>query len=178
VFVSKFLFFLLRNCLECVCGRMSCIVTEMPLDITPLGLYGRGICQLTDLCTSPMIPWSIFSPGTCTGHPKIDKPPINRLSELCAAFVRPLCGRTEQVSFRFRPLIDTCGRTLHPCVRIFLQNSSERSCGRTLPSVRPHWTQISSNVFSKCSVRALCGLVGRTKCVLSSNPEISTRLAQ
>ena len=60
-----------------------------------LGLYGRGFCQLTSLCTSPMIPWSNFSPGTCTGHPKIDKPPKNWLSELCAAFVRPHRSRTE-----------------------------------------------------------------------------------
>ena len=147
-----------------------------------LGLYGRGFCQLTSLCTSPMIPWSNFSPGTCTGHPKIDKPPKNWLSELCAAFVRPLCDHCatarRQFSLEFDPFSDPCGCTLHLCVRIFLKNRSVSSCGRTFSSVRPHKPLTSSYDASKCPVRALCGLEGRTKCVLAWIPEILTRLSQ
>ena len=95
-----------------------------------LRLYGRGFCQLTSLCTSPMIPWSIFSQGTCIGHPKIDKPSKNWLSGLCAAFVRPLCGRTESNSFSFRAFMNTCGRIFHLCGRTFLKIWSVSLCGR------------------------------------------------
>ena len=77
-----------------------------------------------------MIPWSIFSQGTCIGHPKIDKPSKNWLSGLCAAFVRPLCGRTESNSFSFRAFMNTCGRIFHLCGRTFLKIWSVSLCGR------------------------------------------------
>ena len=118
-----------------------------------------------------MIPWSNFSLGTCTCHPKIGKLSKNWLSGLCAASVRPHEGSflwnlfllviraaahficASAFSLKIDPWASAAAR-FHLCVRIFLINRSVSFCGRMFSSVRPHKPSTSSKDASKCPVRA------------------------